>query len=360
MASYNKKFHCYFAPFYVDERQKMHILMGKKVLYSDQQGFFMNNAKQWVFLGGNCGLFSNKNEIINVRDKKYKKTLQRAIKEFVEETGLDFITINDIDSDKIFNYTSSTQPFEVFFFKVDINDIDNMTKINREKAEIYFYEIDEIKWIPFEIALYLSDESIKAQNYNVGIDDTLSYLKDLRERKDYWRLDDMFLRPSFQKYTRDRRNFIPKNYIGREDALLDLYVKYGNEVDRELVYFFKDFIQFMIYKKLSTDWFFEALEYLKGEVERGAIKAQISTIKNTGLSGQENPIIRKLLYEQPGQIKIPTSFQSMIDSVNERRHKVGWTYAQKQPQQSRFYNSTLSSASNLRPQQQQRRRFEKF
>lgn len=327
MSRYEKKFHCYFAPFYVDKYQKLHILMGKKVLYSDQQGFFMSNAKQWILMGGNCGLFSNKNEIIDIYDVKYKKTLQRAINEFVEETGLDFISIEKIDPGKIFNYVSDVHPFEVFFFKVDDKDIENMKQINRKKAEVYFYEIDELKWVPFEIALYITDETNMAQNYSVGINDTLMYLKDLKERKNYWRLEDMNLRPLFRDYAKDRRRYIPKQYYYRVDELLDLYIKYGDELDRELIYFFKDFIQYIIQKKFSTSWFFEAFEYLKTQVDNNRINANISFIKNTGFNKQANPIIREMLYDSPGQIKIPTSFQSMVDSRNERRFKTGWTYS---------------------------------
>ena len=320
------KHHCYFIPFSVryDEEEDINdieLLLGRKVLYSDQQGFFMSNPKQWIASGGMCGLRSERDKMSG--DKK--ASMEKAIGEFVEETGLDFINLEDKDR-FMFNYVSprsSKYSYEFFFFEVSDKEYKKMDKINRKKADMYFYELDTIKWVPLNIALSLMDDGNKYNKYTATMTDAVSYLKDLKERHNLWRLKDMEFRGKLQKFFRMNIDRAPERYF---NDLVNMYIDRGDELPRRHISFFKDFINYLISSDSYTDWYYEGMMAFKEFLEDEGVDVRfMSSLKYN----EESEFLESLMDYSNSRIKIPTDIEDVIKIKNMRNESYSITDQQR-------------------------------
>lgn len=253
--------HVYLIPYYFDENiSDTFLLMGKKLLYSDVQGFFMNNPKQWVFSGGGSGEM-----VRSYKTSEDKKVLMRhynqARKEFKEETGNDFNY--DLDLSNPFNIVyfniERSSSYYMFFIRIPSHKSSNFTKINRNKTDIYFNEIDFMDWIDIDIVYSLMTPKNNYNKYQLKMNDVKEYLDDLMERKEYWRLNDMKLEQKLRNFYDGKNKTYYINYSYRE-LLNDVY-RYGSRIDDKKLNFMKMFFQSFIDGRSYVDWFHKGVRF---------------------------------------------------------------------------------------------------
>lgn len=254
--------HCYFVPTYVDPvKKKIYVLIGKKFLYSDVQGFFMNNPKQWALFGGKYDerlygryRFYDHNDTSESHIDQLKNEASHAYLEFLEETGLKkvplvmgrimYIDRSEYDMSKPKN---EQQTYVIFFYRFTESQYKKYRNIERADADAYYYEFEFIKWIEIKDAATIFKYRNKLNNYEVSYNDAKLYLEDFAERHNFW----------------SKESPLKKNF---KDYFTHIY-KYNNFMDeiisgrmlRENIRKVADFLNEYIAGKKSTDWFYSGI-----------------------------------------------------------------------------------------------------
>lgn len=172
-------YHCYLIP-YMIFKNKIYILVGRKLCYSSKDGFIHNNPGQFVFIGGHCR-----------KNKDDDKLIKSAIREFVEETG------NYVNKKHMHLYRH--KDYSVTFYKVVSNsDYVRYSKLNKKHIEKY-KEISSLKWITLDNALKLMNPKNKLNKHGINVD---KYIMDWRNKD--WKLTKEL--HTFRKYLSKKLN----------------------------------------------------------------------------------------------------------------------------------------------------------
>lgn len=236
--------HCYLLPYHIDKKGDVYVLLGRKNVFSTQDGFIHNNPGQVVIIGGGCGKQVNRN--IRVDKTKYA-----SIREFVEETGLD-VVFNEIKLHK------QTKNFEAFFYKID--NMEKYKKINSRSREFNseHRELNNVEWHKLENAIELMDPKNNFNPPGFGYNDISNYL--LLWKRNKWGLD--FLLPTFFKYIQRNERFLR----GYENSVLDDLFAYGGK--SKYFHLFADFLAEFVKKRSYIDWYHESLQFLQSKEGR--------------------------------------------------------------------------------------------
>lgn len=234
------KFHCYIVPYFIDEKNNIQVLIGKKLAYSSKDGFIHNNPGQYVFIGGGCS-------------KRKDKLIKSTFREFNEETG-----------HKLNNYKSLHlkvfKEYSVVYYKVNKKYYNILKKINEKKVDKH-KELKYVKWINLNYCLKLMDEDFK-KNLSFGLkskDDIHNYINDYINKK--WVLTTELKK--FKNYINKCMGSITNkqyNFILEDIKKNNIKSQYYNLLYNHLKKFIKG--------KSYVDWYYYMTVYLKTNLNK--------------------------------------------------------------------------------------------
>jgi len=245
--------HIYLLPFRV-VNNNIKVLLGKKLCYSEKDGWVHNNPGQYVIIGGGCGVDKRTRKAIQVSDQ-LNLLIESSTREFIEETG------NRVYEDRIFVQRFKQHGnYAISFYRVDTDqEYNKFTKVSKETG--HFAELDHAKWFSIEEAMTLFENNNQinqpCNNKDLNVI-AQSYIRDLYNKQ--WRVN---VNNEFAKNFNSFLRKIKMNSYSIEDIeyiINDILKNYNNSKYYKLYF---DFIKYYIKKRSPTDWYYHGLVFLQ-------------------------------------------------------------------------------------------------
>lgn len=213
------KYHCYIVPYFLT-KNKIKVLIGKKLTYSKKDGYIHNNPGQFVYIGGGC------------RKKDKQKLLLTTLREFKEETGHSPKQYHNFNL-RLFN------DYSVLFYKVDKKHYELFKKIDKIRYDKKYKEIKYIKWVDIEKVFDIFNPKL---NNNIPFNSIDKYIQTCINKK-------IKINSFIKKYKiTDYKYFDILNQMKNKD---NIYYK-----------IFHDYIKNIIIKKSQYNWYYNITKYL--------------------------------------------------------------------------------------------------
>lgn len=141
--------HAYLLPYVYNSNGLIEVLLGKKKIFSSRDAYILNNAGQYVIVGG--------------KQERGMSMINAAHNEFLEEVGI------NLDIDQIDKYVYEDKKYSVYFYQV--YDKSYFSKIHKDAKgfDVMHQELTEVVWFDIETAYYMMSEQMNNKPVQEGV-----------------------------------------------------------------------------------------------------------------------------------------------------------------------------------------------